>query len=231
MTLQAAHYRTGRVREFENAAQSPAGQHFFFGPAFLDLQCNGFAGVDFNHPATTPEQVANAVEAMRSTGCTRVFPTIITHGPERMEHLLHTLDAACARFAQVAGAVPGLHLEGPFLSAIDGARGAHPAEHIRPPSVALWRKLQRAAGGRIRLVTLAPEARGAAEFIRRMRAEGVTVALGHTMANREQIAAAAHAGATLSTHLGNGCPEFLHRHENALIAQLVEDQLCASITT
>lgn len=195
---------------------------------YFDLQCNGYAGVDFNHPQTTPEQVAEAVQAMRRHGCTHVLPTIITASPERLEHLIRTLVAASRLDATMRKSIVGFHLEGPFISPEDGARGAHPLEHVRPIQVALWGKLQRAAEGMIRLVTLAPELRGAAAFIRRLRSEKVVPALGHTLAAASQIRAAADAGALMSTHLGNGCPQMLHRHENPIFAQLGEDRLCAS---
>lgn len=228
MKIRARHFRTRRIVEFE-VAHAATGGALVFGPGFFDLQCNGFAGVDFNHPATTAEQVGAAIRALRRSGCTRVLPTIITHAPDRIEHLLRTLVAAHALDPAVRRAVPGFHLEGPFISPEDGARGAHPREHVRPVERALWRRWQRAAEGGIRLVTLAPEARGAIPFIRQLRAEKVCVALGHTLATRAQIAAAADAGAQLATHLGNGCPQQIHRHHNPIFAQLADDRLAASL--
>jgi N-acetylglucosamine-6-phosphate deacetylase len=203
-------------------------QRVIRGPAFVDLQCNGFAGVDFTRPETTPEQVCEAVHAMWSTGCATVLPTVITASADRLEGLVRTLVAARKMDAEVRRSVPGFHLEGPFISAMDGARGAHPLEHVRPADLKLWRRLQKAAEGLIRLVTVAPEVPGALRLIASLRAEHVLVAIGHTMATREQIAAAADAGAVMSTHLGNGCPQMLHRHENPVLAQLGEDRLAAS---
>jgi N-acetylglucosamine-6-phosphate deacetylase len=226
--LRARHFRSGITKTFV-VSGATAADDLVFGPGFLDLQCNGFAGIDFNHPATTAEQVATAIRAMRRHGCTQILPTIITHSPDRMEHLLRTLVAARILDPGVRRAVPGFHLEGPFFSPEDGARGAHPREHIRPVERALWRRLQRAAEGGIRLVTLAPEVLGALPFIRQLRAEGVCVALGHTLATRGQIAAAVEAGAQLATHLGNGCPQQLHRHDNPIFAQLADDRLAASL--
>jgi N-acetylglucosamine-6-phosphate deacetylase len=236
--LVAAHFRTGRASEFVFESERLVSRrtetgkaNAVFGPGFFDLQCNGYAGVDFNHPTTTPEQVVEAIRAMWRHGCTEVLPTIITAQPERLEHLLRTLVAALRLDPDVRRAVPGFHLEGPFISPEDGARGAHPLHAVRPVSVALWRRLQRAAEGMIRLVTVAPEVRGAADFIRRLRGEGVVPAIGHTLATSAQIRAAADAGALLSTHLGNGCPEMLHRHRNPVFAQLGEDRLAASLIT
>ena len=235
MKIIAADYRGTAVREFVftsgKVRVSPSRARrssYVCGPAFVDLQCNGFAGVDFNNPQTTPEQVCEAVRAIWKTGCASVLPTVITASPDRLEASLRTLVAAREMDPEVRRSIPGFHLEGPFISELDGARGAHPREHVRPPDVKLWRRLHKAAGGLIRLVTLAPEAPGAVRLIRQLRTEKVLVALGHTMATREQIAAATAAGAAMSTHLGNGCPQMLHRHENPILSQLADDGLAAS---
>ena len=229
MKIRARHFRTGRVAAFDLPGVPSGSTSLHFGPGFFDLQCNGFAGVDFNHPDVTPEQIGSAIHALRRTGCTQLLPTIITHSPDRIEHLLRVLATARATDPEVRRAVPGFHLEGPFISHEDGARGAHPRKHTRPVERALWQRWQRAAEGRIRLVTLAPEVRGAIPFIRQLCAENVIVALGHTLASREQITAAVDAGARLATHLGNGCPQQLHRHHNPVFAQLADDRLAASL--
>lgn len=231
MKLRARHYRTGRVVECEvqNRPSPNANARLICGPGFCDLQCNGFAGVDFNHPETTPEQIATAITALPGTGVTQLLPTVITAAPDRLEHLLRTVVEALDLDRTIRAAVPGIHLEGPWISAEDGARGAHPAEHVRAIDRRLWRRLQRAAAGQIRMVTLAPELRAAPAFIRQLRGEGVLPALGHTLANDREIAAAVEAGAMLSTHLGNGCPQMLHRHWNPIYAQLAEDRLAASL--
>jgi len=129
----------------------------------------------------------------------------------------------------LARALPGLHLEGPYISAEDGPRGAHPLRHVRPPAWDEFRRFQDAAGGRIRLITLAPEHDGALPFIEKLTASGVVVALGHTAASSACIRAAIAAGARLATHLGNGCHALLPRHDNYLWEQLAADQLWASV--
>ncbi|MDB6154972.1 MAG: N-acetylglucosamine-6-phosphate deacetylase [Chthoniobacteraceae bacterium] len=234
--VRAAHYRNGGTWEFVLDAgrlvsrkRILAKTDLIFGPGFFDLQCNGYAGVDFAHPDTTPNQIVTAIKAMRKRGCTHVLPTLITAAPERLELLFRHLNQALQSNEDVCGSVPGYHLEGPFISPIDGARGAHPKEHVVPPSPVLWRRLQNAAQGNIRLVTLAPEIEGALPFIRQLRSEGIVVALGHTLAGCEQIAAAVKAGAVLSTHLGNGCPQQIHRHQNPIFAQLGQENLSASL--
>ena len=190
---------------------------------FFDLQVNGFAGVDFNDPATTPEAVARALDAQELTGVTRCLPTLITSSLEDF--------ARCARTVLATGhaAVAGLHMEGPYLAPEDGPRGAHPRDHARPASFDDFAKRQEAADGRIRLVTLAPEVPGALPLIERLVALGLRVAIGHSAASTARIAEAVSAGATLSTHLGNGCATTLARHPNLLWAQLAEDRLRASL--
>ena len=192
-------------------------------PGFLDLQVNGFAGVDFNDPATTPEQVRHAASAMSATGVTRFLPTVISAPLPRF--------ARCARALLDAGsdAILGIHLEGPYISPEDGARGAHRREDTSPASIDDFRRRQDSAAGRIRLVTLAPEVPGALPLIEYLRGAGVRVAIGHTAAAPEQIQDAVRAGATLSTHLGNGCAQMLPRHPNFIWEQLAADGLTASL--
>ena len=235
MRLIAKHCLTGKTAAFrfegERVSILPARltkAEYLFGPAWTDLQCNGFAGVDFNHPDVSPVDVCRAVRAMWRTGCATVLPTIITSAPERIESLFRLLVKALEIDPAVRESVPGFHLEGPFISAVDGARGAHPARHCRIPDRRLWRRWQKAAGGLIRMVTLAPELPRAFPFISRIASEGVVVAIGHTMAGIREIQHAAEAGARLSTHLGNGCPQSLPRHENPILAQLGEDRLAAT---
>lgn len=191
-------------------------------PGFFDLQVNGFAGVDFNDPRTTPDEVARALAAMRTTGVTRCLPTLITSSLETF--------AACAASVLACGdaAVFGVHMEGPYISAEDGPRGAHPREHVSAASVDDFERRQAAADGRILLVTLAPEVPGALALIEHLVVRGVRVAIGHTAATSVQVADAVRAGATLSTHLGNGCASMLPRHPNVIWDQLACDALRAS---
>lgn len=196
-------------------------------PGFVDLQVNGFAGVDFNDVAScTTDGVSRALDAMRVTGVTRCLPTIITSS---VDHF-----AACARAiarhpsAAPGGAIAGIHMEGPYISPLDGFRGAHPLEHCVSASIDDFERRQDAAEGRIILVTLAPEVPGAIALIEHLVARGVRVALGHTAGSPQDIQAAVAAGATLSTHLGNGCAATLPRHPNMIWEQLAHDSLFAS---
>jgi len=191
-------------------------------PGFFDVQVNGFGGVDFNSPLTKPEDVYRAIEQLRGRGVTRFLPTLGTSSFERFAKCANTL-------AQTPHpAMVGLHMEGPFISPEDGARGAHPREYVVAASRDDFLRRQEAAAGRIRLVTLAPEAPGAIDLIEHLVGLGIRVAIGHTAASPEQIRDAVKAGATLSTHLGNGCADQLPRHPNVLWEQLAADDLVAS---
>jgi len=191
-------------------------------PGLFDLQVNGFGGIDFNGPDLTPELVVTALDRMGETGVTRCLPTLITSSFDSF--------AAAARVLASVGdsRIVGLHMEGPFISAEDGARGAHPREHIRDASVDEFKRRQDAARGRIVLVTLAPEVNGAVRLIEYLVASGVRVALGHTAAAPSAIADAISAGATMATHLGNGCAQMLPRHPNAIWELLSADPVSAS---
>ncbi len=190
-------------------------------PGFFDLQVNGFAGVDFNEPCT-PEQLQHAIAAQRATGVTRFLPTLITSSREHF--------ASCARAIVnfTDPALVGIHMEGPYISSADGPRGAHPKAHACAASIEDFQRRQDAAQGKIVLVTLAPEVPNALALIEYLVMQKIKVAIGHTAATPEQIRAAITAGATLSTHLGNGCANLLPRHPNFIWEQLAADELSAS---
>ena len=192
-------------------------------PGLVDIQVNGFAGIDFNAPGLSTEQVRRAVAELGATGVTRFLPTLITGPFDRF--------ARCARVLLEAEhpAIAGIHMEGPYISPMDGARGAHPREHTVAASRDDFARRQDAAEGRIALVTLAPEVPGALDLIEQLVSGGVRVAIGHTDASPSVIRDAISAGATLSTHLGNGCAAVLPRHPNFIWEQLAADDLWASI--
>jgi N-acetylglucosamine-6-phosphate deacetylase len=192
-------------------------------PGFFDLQVNGFAGVDFNDPEISGEAIAEALERQRATGVTRCLPTLITSSLEEF--------TACARAVAASQhpAVAGIHMEGPYISPEDGARGAHRRAHVVPASIDDFNRRQDVCRGGIRLVTLAPEVPGAITLIERLVDGGVRVAIGHTAASPAQIGDAVKAGATLATHLGNGCAQMLPRHPNVIWELLAADEIHASL--
>lgn len=198
-------------------------------PPLLDIQVNGANGVDLQDPALDADKLGRITEYLAQRGVGRWVPTLVTMPLEAMAHACEVIATALANDATLARAIPGLHLEGPFISPLDGPRGAHPLAHVRPPDRPAFAKLLRAAQGRVLYTTLAPELPGAVPFIRRAVAQGVRVSLGHHHASAAQVHAAADAGATLCTHLGNGLMPMLPRHHNPLWPQLDEARLSASL--
>lgn len=198
------------------------------GPGFVDLQLNGFAGVNFSDANLDPKTAISILPAVWKTGVTTFCPTLITNSIERLQQNFQVLEAARKLDTGFAESVPGYHLEGPYLSS-GGSRGCHDPRLMHPPDWDEFMSLQKAAGENIVIVTLAPELPNACEFIRRASAAGIIVAIGHSDATPEQIHRAVEAGASLSTHLGNGCPELIHRHQNPIWSQLASDQLTACL--
>ena len=236
MIFHARHYATsrpvavaveaGRIASVTASDQSPEA---WIAPALFDPQINGCLGISFNSPALTPEQVRTVADVCREHGIGAFAPTLVTNGFDALRHGFATLAQALDADAELARRMPCFHLEGPYLSGDDGPRGAHPKEHTRDPDWDEFQKWQDAAGGKIRMVTVAPERNGALAFIERLTASGVVVAIGHTAATGAQIRDAVTAGAKTSTHLGNGCHAVLPRHDNYVWEQLANDDLWASV--
>lgn len=198
-------------------------------PGLFDIQVNGFHGLWFSSETLTVDEVEQIIRAYRSQGISRCLPTLITNSQEAIEHGLSTIRHACETIAEVRQTVVGCHVEGPFISPVDGPRGAHPLRHVRPAGISEFRSWQRASGGRVRLVTLAPEVEGAMPFISELSAEGVVIALGHTAASSSVITEAIDRGARLGTHLGNGCAGMIPRHDNVFWPQLSDDRFTCSV--
>ncbi len=202
-------------------------ENVFLAPGFVDLQINGFAGVDYNSPAAPHDEIARSLRVLFSTGVTRLFPTIITGPPGATLEALRNL-AAARESIEDGAAIEAFHIEGPHISPEDGPRGAHPAEWVRPPDIEEFLRWQDAAGGHVRLVTLSPEWPDSTRYIERLTREGVCVSIGHTGATERQIRDAVSAGASLSTHLGNAAHDVLPRRSNYIWEQLAQDRLAAS---
>jgi N-acetylglucosamine-6-phosphate deacetylase len=188
-------------------------------------------GVWFCDPNLTAQQVLTVLEAHFAFGITRLCPTLITASFEALAAGVAAIRQACESAPWADKMVAGIHLEGPSISSEDGPRGAHPLNQVRPADWQEFSRLQEISGHRIRLVTLAPETGNAIEFIRQAVASGVTISIGHTAATPEQVTAAIDAGATLSTHLGNGAHGMIRRHPNYIWEQLGDKRLFACIIT
>lgn len=200
----------------------------YLSPGFIDLQVNGYSGFDLNAQQVSPETVAGLVDAMLANGVTSFAPTLITAPEERLCRALSVIANARKLHSKVAECVPFVHVEGPSISPLDGYRGAHPAEFVRPPSIAEFDRWQNACEGLVGMVTLSPHFEESAEYIRALVNRGVHVAIGHTHASPEEIKCAIDAGASISTHLGNGIAELIPRHRNPIWTQLADDRLCAT---
>lgn len=203
----------------------------FIGPGLIDLQINGINGIDFNNPSLTEQHIVQATHYLLSKGITTFLPTVITNADDIIQKIVRTIYRACLSDAVVNDCIWGIHLEGPFISPEAGAKGAHDEQYIKAPDWQLFNKFQEAAGGKIKLITLAPEWEGSYTFIKKCRDNGVIVSIGHSMATSEQISMAVSAGASLSTHLGNGVPLLLPRHPNIIWDQLAAEELYACIIT
>jgi N-acetylglucosamine-6-phosphate deacetylase len=200
-------------------------------PSWFDLQVNGCSGITFNSDQLAVDDIHRVAATLFGNGVHGFLPTVITGSREALTHAFSQLALACdtRTEGQFERGIAGFHLEGPYISGEDGPRGAHPKQHVRPPDWDEFRRWQDAAGGRIRLMTLAPELPGALPFIERLVASNVVVSIGHTAAAPEQIRDAVKAGARMSTHLGNGCHALLPRHPNYIWEQLAADELWASV--
>jgi N-acetylglucosamine-6-phosphate deacetylase len=188
----------------------------------LDLQVNGAKGIDFSDPLLSEAQARTAYRSILAGGTNRFLPTIIT--ATRATYVRNVaLLASVARESEFAGRIPGLHLEGPFLSGEPGAVGAHCSIWVCDPDLAWLDTVQQASGDFIAMITLAPERRGACAFISELRRRHIVPALGHSLADYAAVRAAEQAGALLWTHFGNGLPQKLDRHHNPLWAALATD--------
>lgn len=243
MTVIARHYQTrlpvrmtttSGVMQSIDAIELPEDECDslpWIAPGLFDIQVNGANGIWFSDEQLTVDQVCEVLITFRSHGVARLFPTLITNSAEALEHGFRMLSAARDQYAWVRQMVPGYHLEGPYISPEDGPRGAHPLQHVRGCNWEEFSRWQAAAGNLIRLVTLAPEAEGAVDFVQRFTKTGGVIAIGHTAADTSQIMAAVDAGAKLSTHFGNGAHGTLRRHPNYLWDQLAEPRLIPSLIT
>lgn len=194
----------------------------------IDIQVNGMCGVDFCSSELTPDALASSLPFFWSSGVTSFCPTLITNSLEQLRQNFAVLEEARRAFPHFARSAPCYHLEGPYLSS-GASRGAHDPKFMRAPNYKEFDDLQVAAGGRIGILTLAPELPNALDLIEAVVRRGVRVGISHTDGSPQDIWAAVRAGARLSTHVGNGCPEMIDRHRAPLWAQIAADELYASI--
>lgn len=218
----------GKITEVSSLEKDAEVPKTYIAPGLIDIQINGYVGVDFSGPDLTVAGVKKATKALQKAGVTSYYPTVITSDIARIKTNFAIL-AKAKEDPEIGPSIPGFHLEGPYISPIAGFRGAHLEKYIKAPDWAEFQELQKAANSGIKLITLAPELEGAIPFIRKLVESGVTVSLGHHNGSAEDVALAVEAGAKLSTHLGNGCANEINRHNNPLWPQLSNDALTISI--
>jgi N-acetylglucosamine-6-phosphate deacetylase len=204
-------------------------EQLWVGPGFTDIQVNGYGGFDYNALQTDFLALGQISRKLLQHGVTSHYPTIITNSPQKIVALIRQIVQLRKMDPLANICIPGIHIEGPFISPEDGPRGAHFREFVQAPDWDLFQKWIEASEGLIRMVTLSPEWEGSNSFIEKCREAEILVSIGHTNATHSQIQEAVKAGARLSTHLGNGMHGVIARHPNYLWSQLSEENLSATI--
>jgi N-acetylglucosamine-6-phosphate deacetylase len=200
----------------------------YIAPGLIDNQVNGYYGVDFSGYDLTAEKLKQATEKIWRDGVTTFIPAILTGSREKtLKNLTILSDLVDDEYFM--NSIPGFHLEGPYLSSEPGFCGCHQPEYLRRPSWKEFMEYQEAARGNIIEITIAPELEGAIDFIKMCLEYGIIISIGHTNATADQISLAEDSGAVLSTHLGNGCANMIHRHLNPIWPQLASENLTASV--
>jgi N-acetylglucosamine-6-phosphate deacetylase len=238
MEIVAKHYRTG-----EPISVQVDGGHYlqfdelevdddytlpWIAPSLVDIQVNGFAGIDFNRPPSFDGAWEQACCGLYEHGCTHFLATLVTRREEDYHELLEKWETQRAKFP---GNCSGWHLEGPFLNPAPGYHGAHRPEWMRSSSISLLEAWQKATKNSVRLVTLAPEMDFPASlaFIRHAVKEEVRIAIGHSAAMGETLHESVQAGARCWTHLGNAVPSPMEKFDNVIFHALADEQLMASL--
>ncbi len=196
----------------------------YIAPGLIDLQINGFASVDYNCSSLTKDDIQKSFLALARLGYTKLFPTIITNDIHKIAEILYLFDQARKEEEIIDLMIGGFHIEGPFISPLDGPRGAHDKRYVQKPDIKALKLWQNACNHAVKIVTLSPEWESEA-FIQFATANNICISIGHSAANEKQIAKAIKAGACASTHIGNGCAVEINRHHNVLFPQLNSDDL------
>ncbi len=228
------HLEGGRIasvlmRQSNRNDQRAPNENIRIAPGFIDIQVNGFGGVDLNQSNFHGDDLVKVCQDLIETGVTFFCPTLITADFSRLARNIAEICEACKKHPLVRSMVLGIHLEGPYINPADGPRGAHPASHDSHPDWHEFERLLELGQGLVRMVTVAPEIPGGLAFIQKASQSGLIVGIGHCAPEPDIIDQAVHAGAGISTHLGNGTHQMLDRHKNYLQKQLAHDGLMASI--
>ncbi len=182
----------------------------------FDIQVNGYAGTDFNSDDLTADGLHHACQCLAQDGVDAILLTLITDTVEAMESRLQRITGFLEKDSFARQMIPGFHLEGPFISPEPGYVGAHPPHAVKPANLEDMKRLLDAAAGKTRLVTLAPEHDAHFHVTEFLAGAGITVSAGHCDPTLAQLEAAIGHGLSMVTHLGNGCPLQMHRHNNII---------------
>ena len=192
----------------------------------LDIQVNGYAGTDFNRDDLTAEALHHACTCLLEDGCDQILATFITDTVPNLEKRMRRLVELRAQDSLAQSVIAGIHIEGPFINPEKGYVGAHPPHAVKPANLEDTKRLLDAAGGLTRLVTLAPEYDDGFHVTEFLASNGVTVSAGHCNPSLAQLLSAIGHGLSMFTHVGNGCPMQMHRHDNIIQRALaLRDQL------
>lgn len=234
----AIEIENGIIKNIERIKKlSDQNESYFIAPGLIDIQINGYLGISFalDGAENTSEgsaglnvsDINKVTQGLWKEGITTYLPTLTSNSRELLSGNFAVLAKAMNDQSNL-GSIAGFHLEGPYISPVDGYRGAHPKDMVRKPDWEEFTVFNDAAGGKILIVTIAPEIEGAIDFIKKCREKGIVVSLGHHNASAHTVKVAIDQGAVLATHLGNGCATYINRHYNPIWPQLADDRLMIS---
>lgn len=183
---------------------------------YIDLQVNGYAGVDFNSMDLTEAELLVACNKLYEDNVDSILATLITDDYSRMIEKIKNLAKIISENKQIRSIIQGIHIEGPFLSPTEGFRGAHPKEYIISSDLEKLQRIVDSGSGLVRLVTLAPEIDKNFEMSKFLSSQDIIVSGGHSNASLAELNGAIDNGLKLFTHLGNGSPQLLPRHDNII---------------
>ena len=201
----------------------------YISPGFFDIQVNGYKGIDYSGPDLCCDKILSLITYLAESGTTQHVPTIITSSHENICRNLRIISSCVKRYEIVRRAIPAIHVEGPYISEVDGPRGAHDATFVKDPSIKELHDWVESSDNLLKLITLAPERKGAMEYIKEAVSLGIVISIGHTQATTEVINSAISLGATCSTHLGNGANAMLPKLNNYIFDQLSSEVLYSGI--
>ncbi len=219
--------KDGKIASVQKIKKLSSGNDaIFVSPGLIDNQVNGYRGYSFVNTGQelTLEGIKTITSGFWEAGITTYMPTLTTNDHNIFLKNFKLL-ATAKEDVETRGSIAGFHLEGPYISPVDGFRGAHPLIHVRKPNWDEFMELYEASGRKILQITLAPEIEGALDFISKCTEMGIKVGLGHHNASSVQITEAIDGGAIIATHLGNGIANYIHRWNNTLWPQLADDRL------